>query len=120
MYLYPGDVIVFDGTAEWHANMVCPTDKDAAKSFVSRGGLRKAEISGEFGKEYRALLRDIREALPVAAGWMQQQIECYYFQRMQRAYLIQNYNDEHPDNPIAIPEAREFPFDITPGDERLH
>ena len=119
VYLHPGDVIVFDGTAEWHANMVCPTAKDATNAFVSMGGLEKEAASGSnFQKAYRALQREMVEAVPVSGGWMQQQIECFYFQRMQRAYLIQNYNAEHPENPIEIPDEREVPLHF--HNERLH
>ena len=31
VYLHPGDIIVFNGAAEWHANMVKPTAGEALR-----------------------------------------------------------------------------------------
>ena len=35
VYLHPGDIIVFNGAAEWHANMVKPTVGEALRLVFS-------------------------------------------------------------------------------------
>lgn len=113
--------MIFNGEAEWHANMVSPVGEQRRQIIervvnsisIPKNGHPKCpdwaipQLDGDHDErdwderpEARATARrDLREQnLP---NFLVQQIVCYYFQRQQRSYFLNTYNRENPSNPIA-------------------
>ncbi len=124
LWLHPGDIVVFDGEAEWHANMVSPM-AEQRRQIIERvvNGLPAApscpdewipqldgdhdfgaDSSPEARAQARQGLRD--QGLP---NFLVQQIVCYYFQKQQRSYFVNDHNSRQ------LPGDEVDPADFEPG-----
>ena len=127
LYLHPGDLLIFNGQGEWHANMVNPVAEqrrqivqrkvDALPSNLPQllptipEGLSLEDcwipqLDGDWDvaagrrKDTARARQELRDqGLP---NYMAQQIVCYYFQRQQRSYFVKTYNQRNPSHPIEV------------------
>lgn len=111
VHLHPGDIIVFNGHGEWHANMVLPSIRDVLGHWCKR--------SYSTGEDFNQMHQQLKESGVPGAGTMNQLIMCLYFQSQQRPYLVNRYNRDHPDSPL--PETdNDVDGNTGSGNENLH
>ena len=116
-----GDIVIFNGAAEWHANMVNPPAAAQSKQIPQLDGDFDSE-SWELRREETRQCADEDEEQEAAANLLEDnQIVCFYFQKQQRSYLVNNYNRTHRnDEAVNVSDYDYHDFDCNDCDFNLH
>lgn len=133
VYLQPGDVIRFNAATFFHANTVKPTVDDIVQrlrgfDFYSEQQQQSSRVSAEAesgsatlpGREASSwgsnvgssdsrqrtaeLRKQAEQMLHDHARWIDQSIQCHYYQSQQQSYMVNRHNRDNPETPIDIDE----------------